>query len=526
MTTIATKTARKEAEMLKKQIKKIKAEYDVLKPNRLRKQPLPERTPESVIFDQSKRAKGVNLGRDLERNYSPARGILHQFRMNVVGTLGKLQVNVKDSNGNSIGDESAAWFNGVWAKDCDYRDDLHWSVVCQNVVASVLREGDCLAVFDDAVTEDDSGKLLMWESDQIAPMSENVLSAKGLEKKTQDGGIIRDKFGKIVGYSVTGKRGLSVIDDPADCTVFARESACLPRNPWRLNQGRGVPCIMTAASSLLDVYEMLTRELQSAKKAATQYAMVTRESVVTDYDSPAGIPIGLPENDGKDSATIAAEGANSSTAPQARNYEALEDMTGGYTDYGQPGDKVQYPPVDRPNNNMIGFIESVQCHAGAAFGLARAYTLLRADSSYTSFRGDMILTWAGAFYPMQKWLERCFADWVAIRALRWAMRKNKIKPLPVGWEQKLSWTWPTMPEVDELDAQNAIAASLKNGTTDYAALLGPEWRKRLESLAEQLQVIKDLGIPLSMLEMKSGGVAENTKKDDNADKNQMKGNDK
>jgi hypothetical protein len=183
-------------------------------------------------------------------------------------------------------------------------------------------------------------------------------------------------------------------------------------------------------------------------------------------------------------------------------------MTGGYTDYGQPGDKVQYPPVDRPNNNMIGFIESVQCHAGAAFGLARAYTLLRADSSYTSFRGDMILSWAGAFYPMQKWLERCTADWVAVRALRWAMRKGFVPMLPEGWEQKLSWTWPTMPEVNETDAQTAVAASLKNGTTDYSQLLGPEWRKKFEALSEQMEVAKSLGLPLSMFETKSGGTAD------------------
>jgi hypothetical protein len=151
--------------------------------------------------------------------------------------------------------------------------------------------------------------------------------------------------------------------------------------------------------------------------------------------------------------------------------------------------------------------------AGSAFGLARAYALLRADSSYTAFRGDMILSWAGAFYPMQKWLERCYADYCGIKALTWAMRKGYIKQLPKGWEQSISWTWPTMPEVDQLDAENATAQALKNGTTDFAALLGPDWRKRLEGLAEQINEIKRLGIPLSILEMKSGGSADNPKKD-------------
>ena len=507
----ATIAARNEAALWKSRAVTVKAEYDVLKSNKLRKQPKTEHKSESEIYDPRKRALGVNIGRDLERNYSPARGMIHQFRMNVVGSLGKLQVNVPG------GEDAAAWFNQVWAKDCDYRDTVHFSTMCQNVVASVLREGDMLSVFDDDITGEDSGKLLTWEADQITSLSDAALIAKGYQGKKQDNGIIRDAWGKILAYSVSGKRGLSVIENADDATVFKADIACLPRNPWRLNQGRGVPCIITAASSLLDVYEMLARELQTAKRAATQWAFVTRDNSVMDWDNPAGTAgsggVGLPENDGKTATTLATEGANGVSTGEARNYESLEEFVGGYADYGQPGDKVEFPPVDRPNVNMIGFIESVQCMAGSAFGLARAYSLLRADSSYTSFRGDMILTWAGAFYPFQKWLERAFADWCGMRAIRWAIRNGKIKALPDGWEQALSWKWPTMPEVDQLDYENATAMALKNGTTDYAALLGPDWRKRLEGLAEQIEVIKKLGIPLNILEMKSGGVADNPKKD-------------
>jgi hypothetical protein len=154
---------------------------------------------------------------------------------------------------------------------------------------------------------------------------------------------------------------------------------------------------------------------------------------------------------------------------------------------------------------MAEFIEAVLCHAGAAFGLARAYACLRADTSYTAFRGDMIMSWQGAFFPMQKWLERSFADWVAVKALRWAMRRNLIKTLPAGWEQSLSWRWPRMPEVQVDTAQNAIALALKNGTTDFAQEIGPDWKQHFDSLAEQIAYARAKGIPLSVMEMKSGG---------------------
>jgi len=456
------------------------------------------------------RLDGVNIGRDLERNYAPAKGILQQFRMNVVGSLGKLEVNAEN------GEEAAAWFNEVFARDPDYRDTTHWSTLCQNVVASAFRDGDVLMVFDDELIED-SGKLLSWESDQIVPVTDSVLAALGLAGERhapnmQDNGIIRTQRGKIIAYLTTGQHGRTVVDEIANITPWKPDQARLIKNPWRLNQGRGVPRLITAASSLLDLYEMLGRELQSAKRAAAQYAWVNRKNAVDDWDSPGTRPEVLPENDGKTASTVAEDGANSASAPEARNYEELEAWLGGQVDYGEDGDSVIFAPPERPNVHMPEFIEAVQCQAGAAFGLARAYSMLRADSSYTAFRGDMIMSWQGAFYPAQKWLERDFADWAARKALAWAMKKKAIPTLAPGWERSISWLWPTMPEVDELDWANSVAQQLKNGTTDYSRLLGPDWRKRLKGFAEQVQLLRDLNIPAGVLELKSGG-AVNPKKD-------------
>ena len=474
----------------------VKAEYDVLRSNKLRRTPKVETKGEGGIYDAVKRAKGSNVGRELERNYSSARGIIHQFRMNVVGSLGKIQVNVKG------GKEAAAWFNGVWAKDCDFRDAMHWSTACQNVIAAIIREGDMLAVFDDGLI-DDSGKLLFWESDQIVPLSDALFKEMFPgEGNVQDNGIARDKWGRVLGYTCTGKRGLTVIDNDKDLVVWKTGNAVMPRDPWRLNQGRGVPPMLTASASLLDLYEMLARELQSAKKAASDYAYVKRVDAVDDWDSPGSSPELLPENSGKDAATVADETGGGGTA---KNYDNLEAFTGGYTDYGQPGDEVAFPPVNRPNVNMAAFIEAVLCHAGAAFGLARAYSMLRADSSYTAFRGDMIMTWAGAFYPMQKWLERSFADWVAVKALAWAQRKGRIPVLPEGWEQSISWQWPRMAEVDTAKQQTAIALAIKNGVTDWSQLIGPDWESHFEQLGIQIKSAAKNGIPLSNMETKSGG---------------------
>jgi hypothetical protein len=108
---------------------------------------------------------------------------------------------------------------------------------------------------------------------------------------------------------------------------------------------------------------------------------------------------------------------------------------------------------------------------------------------------------------MQKWLERAYADWVAIKVLTWAQRRKKIDSLPVGWESAISWKWPTMPHVDEARESIAESQSLKNGTTDYSELLGPDWQAKMEAFAEQLEFARERNLPLSVFEQKSGGAA-------------------
>ena len=488
---------------------KFVASYDATESNKHRRQPAIEFSGEDSIYDQRKRHLGANIGRDLERNYAPAKGMLHQFRMNVVGSLGKIQVNVEKG-----GDDAAAWFNQVWAKDCDFRDEgMHWSETCQNVTVAPIREGDLLAVVDDGIVptsmggvKGGTGKLLHWESDQIVSLAEGAIPTK-YKEAIQENGIMRDKIGKVLAYVTTGQRGLTNISEFKDATIWLRDNARHIKNPWRMNQGRGVPSLLASATNFIDLYEILAAELLSAKRAAVIAGYTKRDNAITDWDSATAAPGWLPENSDKSTATTAAEGANSTTDPSPKNYEAFENLTGGNWEYVDKGDEINFPDIKRPNVAIAPFIEAVMGFNGASLGLARAYSLLRADSSYTSFRGDMILTWASAFYPTQKWLERRYADWVGRKVLAWAQKNKKIGKLSPGWERTLSWKWPTMPHVDEAKESIAEAQSIKNGTTDYSKILGPEWRKKFQALSEQLAEGRDLGLPLSAFEQKSGGVA-------------------
>jgi capsid protein len=186
------------------------------------------------------------------------------------------------------------------------------------------------------------------------------------------------------------------------------------------------------------------------------------------------------------------------------NYENLESLTGGFMEYLKGSDDFKILDFNRPNINLKEFFDFVQLSCGAAFGLTKTYTTLKTDTAYTAFRGDMLLAWA-TFYDWQKWLERRLCDWVAVKAVDWAIRKKQLKvSLPKDWATMLSWSWPVMPQVDPEKEGNALTNSLKNGFTDYEEVLGPDAEERLVKAGRLLDVARAANLPISADETKSG----------------------
>jgi capsid protein len=465
-----------------------KALYDASESSKMRRKAKIEYTNEEGILPVWKKLGAIAVGRDLERNFSPARGIINQFKVNVVGSLGKLQLNLEG------GKEAEKYFNSVWAKDCDARDENHFSTILQNIVASVIREGDCGILVDDGIIDND-GKLWLYEADQIGNIKDSQFKAKFGDKYNQDSGIIREKNGKITGYIFSGTRGLTEYDIN-EVTIFKRGTAKLVKNPWRLNQGRGIGSILTSATQVSDLYEILQAELASAKRAAMIAGFTKRTPTNEDPDDYA------------EAETIEGEEVTTTTTTELDTYDRFEALSGGYWEYLQEGDDVQVLDLKgRPNSGLTDFVNAVLAMSGASMGLAKVYTTLQASTSYTAFRGEMLISWA-TFSMLQKWLERSVCDWVAVKVLKWAEKNGKIGTLPEGWETAISWQWPAMPEVNIVEIETAIEKALKNGSTDYSKILGPDWKAKLESYAEQLNVIRGLNLPLSIFSTVSGAPVE------------------
>lgn len=482
------------------------------------------------------RLKGAEIGRHLQENTATWRTLMQQFKVSAIGAHGpKLQVNTKDEFAKS----ASQWFNSSWAKWCDQCDDTPLAEQISLALQYVKREGDVLCVFDDFLADD--GRIRWVESTQILDMDTTAWEAWAkannwtekvvINNETVDKpyslskGVIRDSRGVVMGYVFTSLHGKTSIDPKNDPFTAIRRydmksnpdgSAKLIKSPWRMNQHRGEADAFSISNQQQDIYEILAAELQTVKNSSQIAGWI-------ELDPKAdGVMTGIGNallKQGKTEAEVNAliNGDGTNNGLVGITYESLEALTGGKWEYLQPGEKAVFHNPQRPNMNLTEFMDWIQIASGASMGVGRARSTGKAETSYTAFRGEEIMTWQ-TFEWDQKFLERRLLDFLAVKAIRWALKKKEIIGSPAeGWESKLSWAWPKMREVNELVAEQAMQLRLKNGTANFADTLGPDWEEKFQLLAKQIDTARALKLPLSIFETVSGTVIEEDPQGDPSD---------
>lgn len=448
---------------------KVLDEYDAVKGGNGKKRRVPsaEYVNEDGILSGYKRGQAIAMGRDLQRNFAGVASALNQFNINVVGKGPKLRLHSETAA--DWCEPAAKWFSGTWSKECDFRDDLHFGEMIGLLEMAIKREGDALLVFDDfglIPKEDPSGKLLWYEADQFVEVDK--LPVPWVDYK-QHRGVIYDQWGRRVAYAVSAQNGLqSVKADDKGVTIFPAAVARHIKRVWRFNQMRGIPALLSIAADTTDLYELQAEEVQSSKTMSQRAGFIKRKELADETDQRRG--------DGTEAESTGA------------TYKRLEALTGGAMEYMDSED--EFIPVDwqRPALNFVESIDQLLRKAMTAMGLSQTYSLLRVTSSYTAFRGEMLLAWA-QFYTDQKFLERHACDWTALKALRWKYGTS----LPA--DLSMSWDWPRMPAVDPLHEAQAVELLIKTLQSNYSEQLGPEWRTKMAQLSEETKTAKELGLP-------------------------------
>ena len=127
-----------------------------------------EHRDEDEILNSFGRGKMLDLARNATRNSSTFNAILKQFDLNAVGTKGGKAI-FNFENADPIKDAFAKW-----TRDADFFDGLSFNTVLKLILKTYILGGDMVLMFDDGLIED-SGKVLIYEPDEIGSSTEDAL---------------------------------------------------------------------------------------------------------------------------------------------------------------------------------------------------------------------------------------------------------------------------------------------------------------------------------------------------------------
>ena len=130
-----------------------------------------ENRTEDEILDPSKRAKLLDLTRNLVRNSSLFNTILSQMTTNVVSSCGgKVILSFQE---DAVNKNLLKYFKD-FTRNADFYNGFTFNHMLKRILREYVIGGECVLVFDDGVVEN-SGKMLLFESEEIVQTSEDAI---------------------------------------------------------------------------------------------------------------------------------------------------------------------------------------------------------------------------------------------------------------------------------------------------------------------------------------------------------------
>lgn len=316
--------------------------------------------------------------------------------------------------------------------------------------------------------------------------------------------------GRFIGAVVSRSQRGEAEFDPSKCYFLARDPDAsmfdsfwlMPRNVFRVAQGRGITPLTSSLSTVLDLEDLCGFELAAAKKNAQTLAQVLQTT--STFTEDATVPSAF--DDGTDFDNMTDEEVEEAVKKEQETAETtmtLDRVTAAGAIYQVMPEnyKIELLDTKHPNANMPDFINWLAGRSAAPFGLTKQFATLQ--SSGADFKAEQLMTWP-AFYEAQKFLER-ICDWVVYRWSIWAVKKGYVKSVPEDFVKRVDWSWPSMGEIDENTHQDAVQKKLRNLTGSYADELGPDWKEKLKTIKDEIDWFKKNNLPHPAFNMISGG---------------------
>lgn len=444
---------------------------------------------EDSQLGSSDRHRIVNLHRDMMRNSPTRLAQDQQIRVNVVGSVGgKLYASFPEGYG-AAADAVMNYFNRKWFPRAEFTFRKNFNWLLKTALTAQDVNGNLILVFDDGILTggNGTGRIRGFEGDEIAdvPRLEDYFP-KG---HRQSHGFVYNPSGMFAGAFVsTSQRGATTLDpksgliklsvDPFDDEKLV--NWIVLGDMRRFNQGRAVSPLTSAITCLIDLHEISASERQAAKLNAQLVGQILTDAASGNDPDAAGFDDDEDDDD----------------KPVVQTFSTKElSAIGAHFDQMPENMRIDLLDTKRPNPNMPAYIEFLTGQVGGTRGLARVYATLKAQTSYTAFRGEQVMT-EPSFEEARQDLEREVCDWAARCVISRAVKLGLItEALPENWEYMLAWRWPKMREVSERDAQQALQLKFKNGITSLKRELGPgEVEKIIAERANEKKLFDAAGL--------------------------------
>ena len=473
---------------------------------------------EDEILGASKRGKLLDLARNAVRNNPTFVTILKQFDLNAVGTEGgKAIVTFQNEN---FSKKVLKEFS-KWTRTADFFDSLNLNTVLKIVLKTQLIGGDLVILFDDGLISD-SGKILIYEPDEIGDTDEKEIEKRYGKKSYQRLGRVYNAFGQFQGCIVSrSQRGLDKFD-PKSCYFLKRNPNgsflddlwLMPRNVFRVSQGRGITPTTSSLANIIDLQDYIGYEIAAAKKNAQTLATVTPTVQEEETQLPSAFDEDTDFSNMTDEQIEQAVKTQMEDVPEKTITLDRIKAAGCIYQVLPEGFKFELLDNKHPNQNSADWVRWLAQYSAAPFGLTGCYATLKCDRSYTAFRGEQLMA-QPTFEEAQHALEQ-ICDWILYRWSVWAVKKGIIpNEFEEDWLNSVDWDWPILKDVDKVKEQNAIALQLKNNTGSYKEVYGSLWKEKLKQIADEKQYMESIGLVHPSTITPSGGVVENEPQNDN-----------
>ena len=458
---------------------------------------------EDEILDAYARGQMLDLARNVTRNSSTFNGILKQFDLNAIGTKGGKAI-FDFTNAEGIKQQFAKW-----TRDADFFDGLSFNTLLKLILKTYILGGDMVLMFDDGLIED-SGKLVIYEPDEIGNTTDEAIKQHFGKFAHQSLGRVYNGNGRFIGAVVSRSQRGATVFDPKQSYFLKRDPDAsmfdsfwmMPRNVFRIAQGRGVTPLAASLATILDLEDLCGYELAAAKKNSQTLAQVLQSSSISNEE--VAPPSVFDDNTDFDNMTDEQiEELSKEEAGEQTQTMTLERVNAAGCIYQVMPENYKMELLDtkHPNQSMPSFINWLATKSAAPFGLSEQFATFMPRGA--DFRANQLFS-ERTFEEAQKFLEQ-ICDWTLYRWSLWANKRGLINRQPDTFISDVAWSWPKMDELDELQHQNAVEKKIKNMVGSYKEELGPDWKEKLMTIKDEIDWFKQNGLAHPSFEMKSGG---------------------